>query len=174
MYSICAASTVFLKTELCPLVHAAALSRQIAPRSCYRRALHLAFYCVPLIVNKSLGHTLPDRPIAGVMSDSFCCRSPTPSATYFASTEHRSSALKSPALESPMDEDPFEIQPIFFPGRLAGWSQGMEVRVVCTGYGKVILHFCSVKCLVHNQTVSLPHSLQHVYCVKTDKSYSKE
>ena len=95
LYSICAASTVFLKTSLslsracCSLptnrsTHAVASTVQLLPAP-WRS------YCVPLIVNKSLGHTSPIGPL--LVSCLIHCRSPTPSAILLRLTELRSSAV---------------------------------------------------------------------------------
>ena len=48
-------------------------------------------YCVPLIVNKSLGHTSPIGPL--LVSCLIHCRSPTPSAILLRLTELRSSSV---------------------------------------------------------------------------------
>ena len=67
LYSICAASTVFLKTSLS--LSRAALSRQIAPRFCYSRALLLALlWCA--VDSKRAWSQRFDRPIVRVVSDS--------------------------------------------------------------------------------------------------------
>ena len=95
LYSICAASTVFLKTSLslsragCSLptnrsTHAVASTVQLLPAP-WRS------YCVPLIVNKSLGHTSPIGPL--LVSCLIHCRSPTPSAILLRLTELRSSSV---------------------------------------------------------------------------------
>ena len=74
-------------------LHAAASTAQLLP---------LAFYCVLLIVNKSLGHTFPDRPIVGVVSDSSAIALLPPLQPTSLLKEFGSSALESPALERKM------------------------------------------------------------------------
>ena len=94
LYSTCAASTVFLKTSLSlsrassslptnRSTHAVASTVQLLPAP-WRS------YCVPLIVNKSLGHTSPIGPL--LVSCLIHCRSPTPSAILLRLTEFRSSS----------------------------------------------------------------------------------
>ncbi len=85
LYSICAAGIVFLKKQVCPSRerNAAPLPRQTAPRCrFYSTATTLALLSYA-VVNKSL------KPSASIgPSLVLClihCRSPTPSAFYFAS-----------------------------------------------------------------------------------------
>ena len=93
LYSICAASTVFLKTSL-------SLSRAwlFSPDKLlharfrfYSKAALGVSYCLPLIVNKSLGHTSPIGPF--LVSCLIHCHSPTPSPILLRLTELRSSSV---------------------------------------------------------------------------------
>jgi hypothetical protein len=63
---------VFLQTSFSPSrAQRCSFPTNRSPRCrCYSTsATPRVFYCVPLIVNKSLGYTFPDRPIVGVVSD---------------------------------------------------------------------------------------------------------
>ncbi len=81
LYSICAASTVLLKTSSFPLARDAALSRQTAPRCRFYRTAATGVFIVCCLINKSL------KPSASIgPSLVLClihCRSPTPSAINF-------------------------------------------------------------------------------------------
>ena len=57
----------------------------------YSKAALGVSYCLPLIVNKSLGHTSPIGPL--LVSCLIHCRSPTPSAILLRLTELRSSSV---------------------------------------------------------------------------------
>ena len=97
LYSICVSSTVFLKTSLslsrgCSSptnrsTHAVASTAQLLPTP-------WSSYCVPLIVNKSLGHTSPIGPL--LVSCLIHCRCPTPSAILLRLTEFRDLQLEVP------------------------------------------------------------------------------